>query len=109
MPRRSAIAGRLAKGGRAMGKPEKGMQGSGLRLASGSWWGKDPQNDTAAQRSWLYSEDVMFSAPKERVEETPIYATLPIRGDGGMLNQHLEEATDSAGMSVFSDRLVPSI
>ena len=101
--------GRLARAAGHKAKPEKGMQGSGA-IGERLMVGKDPQNDTAAQRSWLYSEDVMFSAPTERKDETRVYATLPIRGDGGDA-QPAPRGNDTipAGMNVFSDRLVPSI
>ena len=90
-------------------KPEKGMQGSGA-IGERLMVGDDPQNDTASQRSWLYSEDVMFSAPKERKEETRIYATLPIRGDGGDARPAPRvNDTIAPGMNVFSNKLVPSI
>ena len=74
--------GRLARAAGNQMKPEMGIQGSGAigeRLVIGS----DPQNDTAAQRSWMYSEDVMFSAAgRERIPETRVYATLDVKGDG---------------------------
>ena len=101
--------GRLARAAGNKAKPEKGMQGSGA-IGERLMVGDDPQNDTASQRSWLYSEDVMFSAPKERTKETRIYATLPIRGDGGDARPGPRvNDTMPSGMNVFSNRLVPSI
>ena len=62
-----------------------GTELTGERLKTGS----DPANNTAAQRSWLYSADTMFQAQdilaanalKEKKEE--YFATLPIK-DGSM-------------------------
>ena len=64
---------------------EAGSELTGERLKTGS----DPANNTAAQRSWLYSADSMFQAQdilaanklKEKKEE--YFATLPIK-DGAM-------------------------
>ena len=64
---------------------EAGTELTGERLATGA----DPANNTAAQRSWLYSADCMFQAQdilaanklKEQKEE--YFATLPIK-DGNM-------------------------
>jgi hypothetical protein len=106
---RKRRTGRLARSAGNQAKPEKGMQGSGaigerLNVAS------DPQNDTAAQRSWLYSEDVMFSAPKERKEETRVYATLNVKGDGADARPAPRtNDTVPSGFNVFNNRLIPSI
>ncbi len=107
---RKRRTGRLARAAGNTFKPDKGMQGSGAigeRLVEGA----DPQNDTAAQRSWLYSEDVMFSAPKgERKQETRVYATLDVKGDGADARPGPRgNDTIKAGMNVWNDALVPSI
>ena len=96
--------GRFAKAAGVGAIVSKGMQASGAigeRLMNGS----DPQNDTAAQRSWLYSEDAMFKAPKVREEETKeCYATLNVKGDGADARPApRKNDTLKKGYSVFSD------
>ena len=102
--------GRLARPAGNKFKPDKGMAGSGAigeRLVEG----QDPQSNTAAQRSWLYSEDVMFSAPKDRPpEETRCYATLNVKGDGkdAMPGPRTNDTT-AHGMNIFNNALIPAI
>ena len=101
--------GRLANPAGNKMKPPKQDQCTG---ASGERFvvGKDPQNDTKAQRSWLYSEDAYFSANVERVPETRVYATLAVKGDGkdAMPGPRTND-TVTAGYHVFNNALIPAI
>jgi hypothetical protein len=89
---------------------ERGFATSGAtgeRLLTDS----DPQKNTAAQRSWLYSEDPMFrAAPKSRPDVT--HLSLDINSDGqmpqpgprtGPITQSCDPRRYPAGERVFSD------
>jgi len=87
---------------------EAGSELTGERMLNG----EDPANNTAAQRSWMYSADSMFQAldilenNKAKPAKEECFATLPIT-DGEMPKpKGRTQDVHAPGMNIWSDRLV---